>query len=292
MLYPTLDSLIEKIGNRYLLVNVTAKRAREISEEAAAQGIKLTDKPVRLAVCEIAEGKYIYNLTEEQKADMEKLMGEESVDYFFTDPPYGDAIQYSELSYIWNAWMEDPYETTEEVIINPVQKKGAAEFNTLLCQSLDNIYRALKQEKYFTLCFQNKNSDIWKAVISHCKSLGLKLVDISIYNTYGFPFNKSWSNFSPKSDIYVTFQKTDRQLTPSYNQPETVASIVKEISAYMAKHGISADNNKLYDLTISYLIWALYLNEYEIDVSKFDIKKFTQIALDAVNGDEQLKIDI
>lgn len=80
MLYPTLDSLIEKIGNRYLLVNVTAKRAREISEEAAAQGIKLTDKPVRLAVCEIAEGKYVYNLTEEQKADMEKLMGEEAVE--------------------------------------------------------------------------------------------------------------------------------------------------------------------------------------------------------------------
>lgn len=80
MLYPTLDSLIEKIGNRYLLVNVTAKRAREISEAAAAQGIKLSDKPVRLAVCEIAEGSYVYNLTDEQKADMEKLVGEEALE--------------------------------------------------------------------------------------------------------------------------------------------------------------------------------------------------------------------
>ena len=73
MLYPTLDSLIEKIGNRYLLVNVTAKRAREIAQEAADQGIRLTDKPVRLAVVEIADGTYVYNPTEEQKADMEKL---------------------------------------------------------------------------------------------------------------------------------------------------------------------------------------------------------------------------
>ena len=63
MLYPALDSLIEKIGNRYLLVNVTAKRAREIAQEAADQGIRLTDKPVRLAVVEIAEGKYVYNPT-------------------------------------------------------------------------------------------------------------------------------------------------------------------------------------------------------------------------------------
>ena len=77
MLYPALDSLIEKIGNRYLLVNVTAKRAREIAQEAADQGIRLTDKPVRLAVVEIAEGKYVYNPTEEQKADLERLTAEE-----------------------------------------------------------------------------------------------------------------------------------------------------------------------------------------------------------------------
>lgn len=77
MLYPTLDSLVEKIGNRYLLVNVTAKRAREIAQEAADQGIRLSDKPVRLAVVEIAEGKYVYNPTEEQKADMERLTAEE-----------------------------------------------------------------------------------------------------------------------------------------------------------------------------------------------------------------------
>lgn len=87
MLYPTLDSLVEKIGNRYLLVNVTAKRAREIAQEAADQGIRLTDKPVRLAVLEIAEGKYVYDPTAEQKdeaakdsadAENQELSGEEA----------------------------------------------------------------------------------------------------------------------------------------------------------------------------------------------------------------------
>lgn len=77
MLYPALDTLIEKIGNRYLLVNVTAKRAREIAQEAADQGIRLSDKPVRLAVVEIAEGKYVYNPTEEQQADLDRLTEEE-----------------------------------------------------------------------------------------------------------------------------------------------------------------------------------------------------------------------
>ncbi|MBR5519564.1 MAG: DNA-directed RNA polymerase subunit omega [Clostridia bacterium] len=53
MLYPTLESLVNIIGNRYLLVNVTAKRAREIANAAAENGEKLEAKPVRLAVQQI-----------------------------------------------------------------------------------------------------------------------------------------------------------------------------------------------------------------------------------------------
>ena len=53
MLYPTLESLVNIIGNRYLLVNVTAKRAREIANAAAENGEKLEYKPVRIAVQQI-----------------------------------------------------------------------------------------------------------------------------------------------------------------------------------------------------------------------------------------------
>jgi DNA-directed RNA polymerase subunit omega len=72
MLYPTLDSLTKKVGNRYLLVNITAKRAREIAEKAANEGTKLTDKPVRLAVMEIYNGKYPLKAAEEGKTNTEK----------------------------------------------------------------------------------------------------------------------------------------------------------------------------------------------------------------------------
>jgi DNA-directed RNA polymerase omega subunit len=55
MLSPTLDSLVKVIGNRYLLVNCTARRAREIAEKALEEGCKLPDKPVKIAIMEIAE---------------------------------------------------------------------------------------------------------------------------------------------------------------------------------------------------------------------------------------------
>ena len=57
MLYPTMPELLKNIESRYMLVNVIAKRAREIAQEAEDEGEQLNEKPVSLAVKEIAEGK-------------------------------------------------------------------------------------------------------------------------------------------------------------------------------------------------------------------------------------------
>ncbi|MDR0381534.1 MAG: DNA-directed RNA polymerase subunit omega [Oscillospiraceae bacterium] len=57
MLEPSLNQLMRQIDTRYLLVNVTAARAREIAAEAERQGIQLNEKSVKLAIEEIAEGR-------------------------------------------------------------------------------------------------------------------------------------------------------------------------------------------------------------------------------------------
>lgn len=59
MLYPAMNVLSEKVESRYMLVNVTAKRARQIADEAEAEGRSLSEKPVRVAVNEIADGKLV-----------------------------------------------------------------------------------------------------------------------------------------------------------------------------------------------------------------------------------------
>ena len=57
LLYPTVPELLKNVNSRYLLVNVIAKRAREISSEAEENGFKLDDKAVTLAVRDIAAGR-------------------------------------------------------------------------------------------------------------------------------------------------------------------------------------------------------------------------------------------
>lgn len=57
MLYPAMSELLKHIDSRYLMVNVVARRARQISIESETFHIPLSDKPVTLAIREVAEGK-------------------------------------------------------------------------------------------------------------------------------------------------------------------------------------------------------------------------------------------
>ena len=57
MLYPAMSKLNSYIPNRYMLVNVVARRARQIAEEAEVSGRHLEEKPVTLAIHEVADGK-------------------------------------------------------------------------------------------------------------------------------------------------------------------------------------------------------------------------------------------
>lgn len=57
MLYPAMSTLNKYVENRYLLVNVVARRARQIAEKADTEGTHLTEKPVTSAINEVADGK-------------------------------------------------------------------------------------------------------------------------------------------------------------------------------------------------------------------------------------------
>ena len=61
MLYPPVADLVEKVGSRYQLVNLVAKRAREISAEAEENQIPLEEKPVSTAIKEVYSGELNIN---------------------------------------------------------------------------------------------------------------------------------------------------------------------------------------------------------------------------------------
>ena len=68
MLYPAMRDLLNKVPSRYKLVNVVAQRARQVASEAEGAGIPLDDKPVTIAIREVADGKLELNDEERDEA--------------------------------------------------------------------------------------------------------------------------------------------------------------------------------------------------------------------------------
>lgn len=80
MLYPPMAELVEKVGSRYLLVNLVARRARDISQKAEEEGDILDRKPISMAIDEVYTGKLKIaepDDTEEAAADSESAEEEQ-----------------------------------------------------------------------------------------------------------------------------------------------------------------------------------------------------------------------
>lgn len=67
MLYPPVADLLKNVESRYLLVNVVAQRARQIAMEAQEFDEELPEKPVTLAIQEVADGKLTAGLKDEYR---------------------------------------------------------------------------------------------------------------------------------------------------------------------------------------------------------------------------------
>jgi len=219
-------------------------------------------------------GQYqLYN-----KSCFQTGLDSESVDYILTDPPYGDAIQYSELSLIWNSWMQFHYDNKNEVVINPAQDKDADEFLFLLGKSVKEAARILKKGNFYTLCFHNKQFHIWKGVLDVFKRNNFVLENIDIVDTKGNSYNSNWATFSPKSDLYLTFRKSE------YKVRFTDAHGVMDFMRSLAGKITTNNPSELYDLVAVNLIYDLYFNEYQVDVNGLNLKTIFSIYNEVKSG--------
>ena len=256
------DYIEENVWWRFLDRVKNVKIAKEVIAEKVSQN-KIS-KPL----------SKIYNKSSLKMPEIKTA----SIDYLITDPPYGDTIQYSELSYIWNCWLEKDFNIENEVIINPVQKKGMNEYRNQIVSFIGEAKRVLKKNAYFTLSFHNKDLKIWISLAELIRNYGMELIDISSYDTFGSPYNKNWAKFSPKSDFYVTFRNSQKKIK-SYNQKTVYPhEIAREITECLGNNNGKLFNlNKAYDLFVGVVISKIFDGAQMADHEKLSIENITNL---------------
>jgi hypothetical protein len=97
-------------------------------------------------------------------------LNDESIDYIFTDPPFGANLNYSELSFMWESWLKVVTANNQEAIMNPEQNKGLVEYQQLMTDCFIECYRVLKPNRWMTVEFHNSKNSVWNAIQQYYKS--------------------------------------------------------------------------------------------------------------------------
>lgn len=87
-----------------------------------------------------------------------------SVDYVFTDPPFGGNIPYAEVNFINEAWLETITDQKEEAIVSRSQGKSLDDYQDLLSKAIGELYRVLGPNGKATVVFHSATASVWNAL--------------------------------------------------------------------------------------------------------------------------------
>jgi 16S rRNA G966 N2-methylase RsmD len=92
-----------------------------------------------------------------------------SIDYIFTDPPFGSNIFYADCNLIWESWLEELTNTQEEAVINrslaPANGgKSLDAYAKLMTEAMHEMARVLKPGAWATVVFHNTDAAVWQAI--------------------------------------------------------------------------------------------------------------------------------
>jgi DNA modification methylase len=134
-----------------------------------------------------------------------------TIDYIFTDPPYAEKVQYGELNLVWEAWLG--FDTTwhdEEIIVNGVRGKTAADWEALMKKAMAECFRVLKPGRWLSLCYHDTSEGTWAMIQDVMAEVGF-MVDKSestlFIDTLQKSYNQKTADKSTKRDLVLNFRK-------------------------------------------------------------------------------------
>lgn len=135
-----------------------------------------------------------------------------SIDYIFTDPPFGDNLMYSELNFLWEAWLRVFTNNKPEAIENKVQGKGLPEYQRLMMECFKEYYRVLKPGRWMTVEFHNSKNSVWNAIMEALQTAGFVIADIRTLDKKQGSFKQVTSASAVKQDLIISCYKPNEGL--------------------------------------------------------------------------------
>ncbi len=129
------------------------------------------------------------------------------VDYIFIDPPFGANLNYSELSSLWEYWLNARTDNKNEAIENSAQNKGLSEYRHLMLECFKKTYSLLKPGRWITVEFSNTQASVWNSIQSALTEVGFIVANVSALDKQQGSFKAVTTPTAVKQDLVISAYK-------------------------------------------------------------------------------------
>jgi hypothetical protein len=156
-----------------------------------------------------------------QSANSLRNMPNNSVDYIFTDPPFGHNFDYSELNFFWESFLGVFTNQTPEAIVSSSQKKGVEDYRHLMGECFKEYYRVLKPGHWITIEFSNTQASVWNAIQSALERCGFVVANVASLDKKQHSFKAVMTPTAVKQDLIITAYKPNGGFEERFDREAT-----------------------------------------------------------------------
>lgn len=134
---------------------------------------------------------------------------DESVDYVFVDPPFGENIYYSDLAYLTESWHGVYTSVAQEAIVdkNKSRPKSEDDYGNLIGSCFREFFRVLKPGRWMTVEFSNSSNGIWLLIQEALAAVGFVVADTRIIDKGSLSFSQVTAHNAVKHDLVISAYK-------------------------------------------------------------------------------------
>ena len=130
-----------------------------------------------------------------------------SVDYIFTDPPFGSNISYSDLNFLWESWLGVLTNNRSEAVVSRVQEKKLPDYQQLMTACFQECFRILKAGRWMTVEFHNSSNSVWTAIQEGIARAGFVVADVRVLDKKQLTMKQMTSTGAVKQDLIISAYK-------------------------------------------------------------------------------------
>ena len=135
-----------------------------------------------------------------------------SVDYIFVDPPFGGNIMYSEMSFLYEAWLGVFTAREPEAIVSRAQEKTVEDYLEEMQSCFRELHRVLKPGRWITVAFHNSSNAIWNVLQESMRTAGYVIADVRVLDKGQGTFKQMTTLGAVEKDLVITAYKCPDEL--------------------------------------------------------------------------------